>query len=368
MRVCLVLGAGASRANGLHFRPKRQRETLPPLDTTFFETVDAKGIVLSDPLQSYFRNFLGIEPIPSTLRERRMEEVFADVFFDFNEAPANRTALNAYIDLIELYVRILRENTNWLCGDDRGGPIGRLMDAARIGEHLSVVTFNHDLLIENEIHRRARLRGRWCLDRGYGSISSKLNLLHPQGGNPVFNHHELGECDHAAPIEVLKLHGSLNWRVRINWARPTAAVLRGEGTAKTHVLTTRRLPGSEAFVRTDGGRGRSRWTLWPVVVPPVYEKQALRGGGDLESSWGDARKALEAADRVVFFGYSLPMLDIEAEKLFERALTRNRQVGWIDVINPAPAAAARFAAIAPQVPMRWYPGLNEFLEMGGFSD
>jgi hypothetical protein len=366
MRVCLVLGAGASRANGLFFRAERQRETLPPLDTTFFETVDAKGIQLSDALENYFRNFLGIEPIPSTLRERRMEEVFADVFFDFLEAPNNRQTLRAYIDLIDLYLRVLQENTNWLCEDGReGAPIGRLLDAARVSEHLSVITFNHDLVIENEIHRRARLRGRWCLDQGYGAISEQLNALQPGAGVPVFNLHELGECDHAEPIILLKLHGSLNWQVRINSARPSAGVLRGEGSADTHVLNSRRLRGREVFVRA-GSRGRSEWKLWPVVVPPVYEKQALRGGV-IQASWADARGFLQEADRVVFFGYSLPMLDVEAEKLFERALTKNNKIEWIDVVNPAPDAAARFAGIAPAVPLHWYPGVDEFFDAGAFS-
>jgi hypothetical protein len=367
MQTCLVLGAGASRANGLYFRAEQQRETLPPLDATFFETVDSKGILLTPSLRDYFRNFLGIEPTPATLRERRMEEVFADVFFDFRETPTDKGALDAYVDLVDLYIRVLRENTNWLCADGRNGaPVGRLLaEASGASDSLTVITFNHDLVIENEIHRRARLSRRWCLDEGYGSISSSLNVLVPQSGDPVFKLHSEGLCDHDSAITVLKLHGSMNWRVRINSARPTANALSGGATGETHLLTSRRLAGREVYVKS-GGRGRTQWKLWPVVVPPVYEKQALRGGV-IQSSWADARSAIEFADRVLFFGYSLPTLDVEAGKLFERALTKNRQIDWVDVVNPSPAAAARFAAVAPTLPLRWYPGLDEFIASGAFS-
>ena len=69
---------------------------------------------------------------------------------------------------------------------------------------------------------------------------------------------------------------------------------------------------------------------------------------------------------MAFFGYSLPGIDIEAEKLFERALFRNTQAVWVDVINPAPASAGRFAEVRRPKPVRWYPSLARFLEADGF--
>jgi predicted dehydrogenase len=64
---------------------------------------------------------------------------------------------------------------------------------------------------------------------------------------------------------------------------------------------------------------------------------------------------------VIVFGYSLPSVDIEAEKVFERAVARNGDLGWIDVVNPAPEAAARFASVAGRTPVRWYPSLEALL-------
>jgi hypothetical protein len=59
--------------------------------------------------------------------------------------------------------------------------------------------------------------------------------------------------------------------------------------------------------------------------------------------------------------------DIEAEKLFERALTKNAGMRWIDVINPAPESAARFAGVAGPKSLRWYPSLDALLDVDSFG-
>ena len=106
--------------------------------------------------------------------------------------------------------------------------------------------------------------------------------------------------------------------------------------------------------------------MWPIVVPPVYAKQALRPKA-VKQVWDDAREAIQGADRILFFGYSLPELDVEAEKLFERGLLRNEGIQWLDIVNPAPSSAARFASVAPTKPVRWYPSLQKFFEGSGFE-
>lgn len=367
MNICLVLGAGATLANGLHFRSERQRHTLPPLDTTFFERVSSRGIALSEPLQRYFTDFLGVEPTRSTIREYRMEEIFKDVSYDFRENPSDKTALNAYIDLVDLYLRLLRDTTNWLCGPTRtGAPIGKLLDAAANQcDRLTVITFNHDLVIENEIERRARLRQRWCLDNGYGSMSAVLSPLFPPSGVSRFRSHDPNECRHEKPITLLKLHGSMNWMSKLQGKRPGSSFLKGDQSSRAiHVLTRREIARRQYYTRS--GAGRNRWDLWPIVVPPVYAKHELMAPA-LQQTWADASSALEKADRILFFGYSLPELDVEAEKLFERALLRNHRASWVDVVNPASDAAGRFASVVHSRSVRWHPTLNSFNGLGGFA-
>jgi hypothetical protein len=366
MNTCLVLGAGASRANAIYFHPKRMRDTWPPLDATFFETMAARKMPLPASLSRYLERFLGFTPTVEDLLDRRMEEVFKDVFYDFLETPSDRVAYNAYIELVELYLDVLRGTTNWLARRGRrGAPVGRLLAAlAPMSERLSVITFNHDLVIENEIYKRAALRNRWCLDQGYGSMSADLNLLIPTGSKAVFPIHNDGGCDHTRPITLLKLHGSLNWSVRLTSANPTSNYLSGRaGPRRTYLYIARQITSRTQIVRT--GVGRTSWETWPVVVPPVYAKQALRSA--VVEAWSDARTALESAERVIFFGYSLPLIDVEAEKLFERGLAANDQVRWVDVVNPGPESAARYAGLAPATPVRWFSSPEEFFSAEGLT-
>jgi hypothetical protein len=184
----------------------------------------------------------------------------------------------------------------------------------------------------------------------------------------MFPLHEDGLCDHERPITLLKLHGSLNWIVRLNSDRPTARTLSGESAGSKDIFLTnarQALPRLEIGRRTRGRRGRSSWYTWPVIIPPVYAKQALRRR--IQVVWQDARAAVEKCDRIVLFGYSLPAIDIEAEKLFERAIATNGHLRWADVINPSPDAARRYAGLAPAIPIRWYPSVELFRRVGGFD-
>lgn len=310
------MGAGASLANAKHFRPIRRRESWPPLDLTFFETVEQRRIHLAPALRSYLRTLLGGEPTRDRLRAMRMEEFFKDLFFDFQDVPADAELRRAYTELVDLYVRVLRETTNWLCADGRqGAPVGRLIaDAAAHADDVTILTFNHDLVIENEIFRRAQLRDRWCLDVGYGSLAAELHRLSPGAPRSMFPVHADDLCDHGRPIRVLKLHGSLNWIVRVNSDLPTAKTLSGEaaGTRDIFLANSRQAQPRLEIERRSKGRGRSVWYTWPVIIPPVYAKQALRRR--IQVVWQDARAAVEECDRIVFFGYSLPAIDIEVRE------------------------------------------------------
>lgn len=76
MKTCLVIGAGATLANALHFRGERMRDARPPLDTTFFDVVEARKIPLGASLQRYFREVLSLDETGDSLRGMRMEQIF----------------------------------------------------------------------------------------------------------------------------------------------------------------------------------------------------------------------------------------------------------------------------------------------------
>jgi hypothetical protein len=68
-------------------------------------------------------------------------------------ARACPTRRRAHIELVRLYTTVLRETTNWLCEDSRNAaPAGRLVaNAAEFATSLEIVTFNHALVIENDL-------------------------------------------------------------------------------------------------------------------------------------------------------------------------------------------------------------------------
>jgi hypothetical protein len=366
MNICLVLGAGATLANAKHFREERRLDTHPPLDATFFRTLRARQVPIPPALRLYIKRLLGADPTPALLEQLRMEEFFKDLYYDFQSAPESGSMRTAYIELVNVYTRVLRDTTNWLCRDERrGAPIGQLIAAAAgVADTLNIVTFNHDLVIENEIFKRARLRNRWCLETGYGAIASDMTKIRSGIAGADFPRHS-SECDHSRPITVLKLHGSLNWVVRMRGVYPSTSRLTGRTSSNEVALSRRReIIARLRYTVAQKDRGRTSWNTWPVIIPPIYAKQALIQ--TVQPAWDEAREALRTCDRLVVFGYSLPSADIEAEKLFQRALSINSNAKRIEIVNPDPDSSSRFGRLLPKKPLSWYPSSRIFLESDPF--
>jgi hypothetical protein len=365
LSICLVLGAGASLANAQHFRPLRMQHSLPPLDYTFFDKVQALKIAPQPELRHYAQRLGRGNPfLPNS--NARMEEFFKDVFGDFQDLEEDAGVQAAYEQLVALYLRVMRDTTNWMTEDRyTGGPVGQLLaHAAEAHESVDVITFNHDLLIENEILKRARLSGKWCLERGYGTFSNVLQFQNVTGASAsaatVFPTHT-PTCQHSPGIRVLKLHGSLNWYIRMQGAHPSRRFLTGNAQRPPILCSRRRVVPTQLRWSKPKGKGRSRWLTWPTVVPPVQGKETLIRNLFREI-WQDAEASLQDAHAVVFFGYSLPELDMSAERLFKRALGANSDLEWVDVINPAPASAARYASVARAIPVRWFHSLDSYFQ------
>lgn len=77
--------------------------------------------------------------------------------------------------------------------------------------------------------------------------------------------------------------------------------------------------------------------------------------------WEDARRVLAPCDRLVFYGYSIPPLDIEAEKEFQRAIAHNSRLSYVDVINPDAGTATRYATALARVSVRWHADISRYL-------
>jgi hypothetical protein len=78
--------------------------------------------------------------------------------------------------------------------------------------------------------------------------------------------------------------------------------------------------------------------------------------------WDETRRAIENAESVVFFGYSMPTLDVEAEMELKRSIRSNKHIRHLNVINPDPMAAGRYAGVFSSRAIRWYPSTDLFLD------
>jgi len=355
VRIVLVIGAGASLAQAVSMKNMKP-DRLPPLDSTFFRRIADLGIDISEQLAEHATELLGHDPfVVADAAAPGMEEFFKDLFYDFVSDREDEDAYAAYRQLVNVYVTALRRTTNPVAAAGARGPLLRLLRAAASSTHLSVVTFNHDLILENVISRTVSLRRRWCLRHGYGDFAEDKTYVPSQRYE---NFPDPMTCRHREPVLIHKLHGSLNWNVPDD--EDDRALMRGEGTDTHEIRVTLRtqIPQRLQF------RGRP---LRPLVVPPVYAKGPFLEGF-LEPVWRQARQDIAAADRVVFFGYSLPIADIEAEKLFQRALRANTALQWIDLVNPDPVAATRYASSVPHMALRRYENVDQFLGGGSIPD
>lgn len=107
-------------------------------------------------------------------------------------------------------------------------------------------------------------------------------------------------------------------------------------------------------------RGKKRSKTYPVIIPPVKNKVAVMPAG-IQKQWEEARSILQNADEVVFFGYSCPGGDTEAEGLFRRTLGPSAWNGEAVIVNPDAGVLGRIADFFPGRPVRYYRSTNDWL-------
>jgi hypothetical protein len=329
----VIMGAGATLAEALFHRPRRDSEH-PPLDRNFFERAERRVrsegpssqrarllrriVARADALGQ--TNLCGSNPSVS------LEEHLGRLFFELNTS-ATHTNIQCYYDLVRLYNSELLITTNWLVG--RNGVMRRLLQGALSEGRVSIITFNHDLLIENALATlpTSRYAGTWCFRHAYGLPNPIETIADPTerfGGDCP------GSRDQHVPI--FKLHGSCNWVYRTRNEYPSARVARGD---RKLMLWENTQLSQATNVQFGGGGGRSRWYMWPHIVPPVYEKHSYITG-ILKRVWDGATDALDEATRVVFWGYSFPRADLHARYFFSGAAHRNQALRQPVLINPDP--------------------------------
>ena len=170
------------------------------------------------------------------------------------------------------------------------------------------ITFNYDDFLDAAL----AATGSWNPDWGYGFFC-RSSATAVSG---------LSDQRHESSLQLLKLHGSVNWWPKFGHSEPFAL---------------------DAIVHHHGWEGIARHLYRreivdrhldaePVMVPPVLSKSDLVAQPVFRLVWTLAFEHLLSADEVTFIGYSFPATDMAARTLFSEAL-RNLDPADMLVVN-----------------------------------
>jgi hypothetical protein len=173
-----------------------------------------------------------------------------------------------------------------------------------VSKRIDCITFNYDDLLDQalwEFFPRHAPGSAWNPDWGYGfpcrlSETCIRHVSYDYQGSPTL---------------LLKLHGSVNWRVPIGQPRPLTpdGVTHHELWSADYHRPKVDLGFLEQYLDPD-----------PFFVPPILTKTDLVEQPILRLIWSFAIEQLKKAGRVIFIGYSLPVTDVAASFLFREAL------------------------------------------------
>lgn len=341
MATVVLVGAGATLAEALPGRPRRA--FTPPLDGTFFDLAKRAKLAGRDVVKKYMDREFGIDPFHSYTMESIFNYIYSDVF----ASPRPTGALDAYWALVRMYSAAIARTTNRLQGTTRNGIGSLLRSLWRTDKDISVITFNQDLVIEKALENASATQAYrdipWniltCYARDFGEF------LYPTRGE-IFR--ARGSAERLDPsLEILKLHGSLNWVWRAASREDARNSIPRPGKV-VYCLTGQRVEGDLELADEETNKH-----LLPVLVPPVYEKGS-QYREFVAPIWAAARARLAAADRLIIFGYSFPSADFSARSLLRGALHQSSRLTDIAVIDVNPSVASTLAEFLELRACSWF--------------
>jgi hypothetical protein len=285
--IVVLLGAGATRA------AFEIRKPPPPIDNDFFEIagqIKGRGTgrlakqVMKDVFDLYQRvTGIGLEEYYRDI-EARLE---LSNFAKSKHRPKDWKERTHRLE--ELVRRVLIHTT---CDFD-GGVAKPLVSEIhqpilqRLKRGDTIITFNYDTVLEEALPSKGKA---WTPRGGYGLNAT--GVTH-DWSKRWFSSREL-EGSEESEIELLKLHGSLNWAL--------------------YSTSNVRLKHRPYVVRSRNGKPVFETT---AIVPPGWHKRVDRN--PYNALWRKARLQLEKCATLVVVGYSLPETDLIAKALFLEA-------------------------------------------------
>lgn len=178
----------------------------------------------------------------------------------------------------------------------------------------SCITFNYDDILDEELVNARKLSAK---DKNHS-----IKYWHPDGGYGFFCLPSEGCLMHSNSfmdntcMYLIKLHGSLNWRIRKGHQNPLSidSIVHHEFYAR-HQYT----PEFPEFTFEQIER---HLEPDPFIIAPVMNKSALGVEPVTKLLWNLAYHHLATAREIIFLGYSLPSTDFMATSLFAEAIKK----------------------------------------------
>jgi hypothetical protein len=317
----IIFGAGASRDAGI------------PLMKDFVATMwefATRGKARRDPLTSadyellreamYIRRELDTYHGRAMFDDKNLEDILSLLSFDeMSGGSQSRKKLSTFVKAIsrtiELTCRVVPEITDQCVGPYYSFWLTLLTRLAKNKSLPTIITFNYDLVLERSLCHA--LDGDYFRsiekERPFDGLSimyyydklQKVNLILQRsectdgkaaGTRPWMG--DFGECKEVAEIEILKLHGSLNFSTN--------------GTTQ---------PNSPVQAVED-----------PLILPPIFNKMDYVES--LNNAWAKALQRLRKTKNVFIVGYSLPSTDIYMQYFLKAGLGPNTDLNRVFVYDP----------------------------------
>jgi len=199
---------------------------------------------------------------------------------------------------------------------------------------ISCITFNYDDVLDQALWEYKKIaiphpgiHQYWHPDGGYGFFCKPSHTCIRTVD--VYK-------DRSVPL-LLKLHGSVNWRIRLGYPRPytSDAIVHDESWYPPALGNHLPIDHNVDFESIE-----DHLEVEPFIVPPVLIKSDLVEQPILRLVWSLAYKELWEAKQVTFAGYSLPITDLASSFLFNEAL-RKLEHRNIRIVNLAKDEARR---------------------------
>ena len=172
----------------------------------------------------------------------------------------------------------------------------------------SVITFNYDIALDVAMHRK-----------GLGPV---------YGFGPSVNTQY--------PVNLLKLHGSLNWAVRSDTGTVQPLTLQEYFSKYSYngyeEYGSCKIPIGSQLQEYFSKHTELQVNAEPVIVPPAWNKADYHQL--LSTIWGTSAKELEEAEYIFIIGYSLPETDAFFRLLYGLGTVGVKPLKKVVVYNP----------------------------------